>query len=199
MAQDIILASGSAARALLLRNAGVAFTVQPARVDEAAIRDGMTHDGAGPREVAEALAEFKARRVAESRPDALVIGADQVLALGDRVLAKPETRDEARTQLLRLRGRPHRLLSAVAVFDEGAPLWRHVGVATLTMRPFSDTYLDEYLDRNWNSVRDSVGGYKLEEEGVRLFNAIDGDFFTVLGLPLLPLLTFLTTRGVLAR
>lgn len=199
MAQDIILASASSARAALLRNAGVIFTAQPAQVDEAAIRAAMESEGAEPREVAETLAEFKARKLAERRPDALVIGADQVLALGDTVLGKPETKDAARAQLLRLRGRPHRLMSALVVFDDGAPLWRHVGVATLTMRPFSDSYLDDYLDRNWNSVRDSVGGYKLEEEGVRLFTAIDGDFFTVLGLPLLPLLTFLTTRGVLAR
>ncbi|SIO49452.1 septum formation protein [Rhodovulum sp. ES.010] len=197
MSQRVILASGSAIRRQLLERAGLDFDVLPARLDEGAIRDGLAAEGATVQVVAEALADFKARRVAERDPTALVIGCDQVLAHRGKVLAKPQSIDEARAQLRALRGAPHELLSAVVVYDDLAALWRHVGKVTLTMRPFSDAYLDEYLARNWESVRESVGAYKLEEEGVRLFSRIDGDYFDVLGLPLLPLLTFLTTRGVL--
>lgn len=197
MAQSVILASGSPIRRHLLARSGLDFHVIPARVDEEAIRAGLTAEGAEPDEIAETLASFKARRVAEKDPLALVIGCDQILAHRGEILAKPTNRDEARTQLRRLRGTPHQLLSAVVVFDDMRPLWRHVGTVTLTMRPFSDTFLEGYLDRNWDSVRDAVGAYKLEEEGARLFSSIEGDYFDVLGLPLLPLLTFLTTRGVL--
>ncbi|MBK1634870.1 Maf family protein [Rhodovulum adriaticum] len=197
MSQRIVLASGSPIRRHLLQQAHLDFDVIPARVDEDAIRNGMQAENATPEEIAEALAAFKAQRVAEKDPQALVIGCDQVLAHRGAILAKPETVEEARAQLRRLRGGKHELLSAVVIYDDLQPLWRHVGRVTLTMRPFSDTFLDHYLERNWDSVRQAVGAYKLEEEGVRLFSAIEGDYFDVLGLPLLPLLTFLTTRGVL--
>jgi len=197
MSQRVILASGSPIRRHLLETAGLAFEVMPAAVDEAAIREGLAAEGAPPEEIAEALAAFKAERVAGKAPDALVIGCDQVLAHRGHLLSKPASPDEARAQLRALRGGRHQLLSAVVIYDDLRPLWRHVGHVTLTMRPFSDAYLDDYLERNWESVRESVGAYKLEEEGVRLFSRIEGDYFDVLGLPLLPLLTFLTTRGVL--
>lgn len=197
MPQRIILASGSPIRRQLLDQARLTFDVVPARVDEQAIRAGLEAERAAPQDVAVALAAFKAQRVAEKDPQALVIGCDQVLAHRGAILAKPETADQAREQLRQLRGGPHDLLSAVVIYDDLQPLWQHVGKVTLTMRPFSDTYLDDYLARNWDNVRDAVGAYKLEEEGVRLFSAIQGDYFDVLGLPLLPLLTFLTTRGVL--
>ncbi|TDX31933.1 septum formation protein [Rhodovulum visakhapatnamense] len=197
MPEPVILASGSAIRRQLLTRAGLVFDVVPARVDEDAIRAAMEAEAAGPGDIAEELAAFKAKRVAEKHPGTLVIGCDQVLAHRGKVLAKAETCEAARDQLRNLRGGKHQLLSAVVVYDDMRPLWRHVGEVSLTMRPFSDRYLDEYLDRNWPAVRDAVGGYKLEEEGVRLFSAIEGDYFDVLGLPLLPLLTFLTTRGVL--
>lgn len=197
MAQRVILASGSSIRRHLLEQAGVDFEVMPAQVDETAIRTGLEAEDATPEDIAETLAAFKAERVAQKAPDALVIGCDQVLAHRGRVFAKAETRAAAREHLQSLRGGPHELLSAVVIYDDLQPLWRHVGRVKLTMRPFSDTYLDDYLERNWESVRDAVGAYKLEEEGVRLFSGIEGDYFDVLGLPLLPLLTFLTTRGVL--
>ncbi|MBN2907319.1 MAG: septum formation protein Maf [Rhodobacteraceae bacterium] len=197
MSQPVILASGSSIRRDLLERAGLEFEVLPAKVDEEAIRNALEAENAAPDEIADALAAFKAQRVAEKRPEALVIGCDQVLAHRGKILAKPATIDDARAQLRALRGGRHQLMSAVVIYDDLQPLWRHVGTVTLTMRPFSDTYLTEYLERNWNSIRHAVGAYKLEEEGVRLFSAIEGDYFDVLGLSLLPLLTFLTTRGVL--
>ncbi|KGB83755.1 septum formation protein Maf [Rhodovulum sp. NI22] len=197
MVQTVILASGSDIRQALLRQAGVEFEVQPARIDEEAIRAALEAESATARDVADTLAEFKARKISEKQPDALVIGCDQVLALNGRILSKAADPGDARRQLLELRGNRHHLLSAVVICEAGKPLWRHVGEVRLTMRGFSDTYLDDYLARNWHSVKHAVGCYKLEEEGVRLFSRIEGDYFNVLGLPLLELLSYLTTRGAL--
>jgi septum formation protein len=195
MATSIILASGSEIRASLLRNAMVPFTVVKARVDEDMIRQSLLLEQASPRDVADTLAELKAQRVAAKHPDALVIGCDQVLAQDRTIYTKPETPEHALEQLQSLRGQKHQLLSAAVIYGEGKPLWRHVGVVRLQMRDASDTYLRDYVDRNWESIRHSVGAYKLEEEGVRLFTRIDGDYFNVLGLPLLELLSYLTLRG----
>ena len=196
---QLILASTSATRLQMLRAAGL--TVEPVapRVDEATIRDALVAEGAHPRDIADALAEMKARKVAEKHPDAVVLGCDQVLALDRETFAKPESPGEARDQLRRLRGRSHKLLSAIVAYEKAEPVWRHVAEARLTMLEFSDAYLDDYLARNWDSIRYSVGGYKIEEEGVRLFSAISGDHFTILGLPLLPLLAWAGTRGMIAR
>ena len=197
MSERLVLASGSDARAQLLRNAGLEFAVVPARIDEDAIRASLEAEGASPRDVADALAEFKAQRVAAKHPDALVVGCDQVLAFGSKIYAKPETPQEALAQLKELRGQRHQLLSAAVIYGEGKPLWRHVGVVRLHMRDASGGYLQDYVDRNWDSLRSAVGAYKLEEEGVRLFTRIEGDYFNVLGLPLLELLSYLTLRGTL--
>lgn len=194
----MILASTSPARLQMLRAAGLDPTPVAPRVDEAAIRDALVADGAHPRDIADALAEMKARKVAEKHPTELVLGCDQVLALDRQTFAKPETPDDARAQLRQLRGKTHKLLSALVVYENAEPVWRYVGEARMTMHPISDAYLDAYVTRNWDSVRHSVGCYKVEEEGVRLFSAITGDHFTILGLPLLPLLAYLGNRGMIA-
>lgn len=195
MSQHIILASGSEIRATLLRNAGIAFDVEVAKVDEEMLRMGLEAEQAPPRDIADALAEAKAAKVARKNPEALVIGCDQVLDFEGQVFSKPKNVEDARDQLKALRGKRHTLLSAVVIFHEGEPVWRHIGMVRLQMRDFSDAYLEEYLERNWESIRWSVGGYKLEEEGVRLFHRVDGDYFNVLGMPLIEVLNYLMVRG----
>lgn len=191
----LILASTSTIRAQLLRSAGLDVTVQPARIDEDAARDALAAEGASPRDMADALAELKARRVSQKHPEAVVIGADQVLEFEGKAWAKPETPDAGRAQLTALRGRSHVLHSAVVLYHRSEPVWRHIGEVRMTMRMMSDAYRDAYLARNWDSARHSVGCYKIEEEGVRLFSDIRGDYFSILGLPLLPLVSYLAQRG----
>ena len=197
MSQPLILASGSSIRATLLRNAGVPFTTAVARIDEDAVRDALLAEEATPRDIADALAEMKALKVSSRNPDALVIGCDQVLAQGARLLSKPVDPDDALRQLQSLRGGTHQLLSAAVVAEAGKPVWRHVGVVRLHMRDASDAYLRDYVDRTWEEIRHCVGAYQIEAEGVRLFHRIEGDYFNILGLPLLELLSYLTLRGTL--
>lgn len=197
MAERLVLASGSPTRADMLRNAGVSFDVETPRVDEEAIKSALIGDAATPRDIADALAEAKARKVAGKRSDALVLGSDQVLEYRGTILSKPVDEDDCLNQLKILRGDRHSLLSAAVIYEDHAPVWRHVGVVRLRMREVSDHYLEDYVARNWNSVRHSVGGYKIEEEGVRLFHGIEGDHFTVLGMPLLQVLSYLTLRGTI--
>jgi septum formation protein len=195
----IVLASTSAIRLQLLRAAGLPVEAVAARVDEETARVALLAEGARPRDVADTLAELKARKVADRRPDDLVLGCDQVLEFEGNVFAKPESPEAAREHLRQLRGKSHRLYSAVVAYENAQPVWRHVAEARLTMHQISESYLDDYLARNWESVRHSVGAYKIEEEGVRLFSSIVGDHFTILGLPLLPLLAWMGTRGMIAR
>jgi len=195
----LVLASSSPTRLQLLRAAGLTVQAISPRVDEGAARASLAAEHASPRDIADVLAEMKARKVAERHPEAVVLGCDQVLDLEGEVFSKPVSPAEARDQLLRLRGKTHLLHSAIVAYEHAGPVWRHVGEARLTMHPISDTYLDDYLGRNWTSIRHSVGGYRIEEEGIRLFSAIVGDHFTILGLPLLPLLAWAGTRGMIAR
>lgn len=193
----LILASESAARAALLRAAGVRVTVDPARLDEAAVKAAMTAEAAPARDLADTLAELKASRVSQRHPGVLTLGADQVLVCDGVLFDKPRDRAEARSHLLRLRGRTHHLLSAAVIARDGAPLWRHIGQARLTMRPFGDAFLVSYLAAEGAEVLGSVGAYRLEGRGSQLFSAVEGDYFTVLGLPLLAVLDFLRVQGVL--
>jgi len=182
-----------------LRNAGVTVEVRPARIDEELIRKSLLAENATPRDVADALAESKARKVADKNSDATVIGCDQVLSFKGKLLSKPETPDILRTQLQLMRGNTHKLLSAIVLYRDGKPNWRAVGEVRLHMHDLTDDYIDAYIARNWDSVREAVGGYKLEEEGARLFSKVEGDYFTVLGLPLLDLLSYLGQSGEIQR
>ena len=195
MTRPLLLASASTIRLQLLRNAGLTVTAEPARIDEETIRQSLEAEQAKPREIADTLAELKAEKLANRHPTALVLGCDQVLAFQGRVFGKPDTPDAARAQLTALRGQTHHLISALVLYDAARPIWRHISEAKLQMRDVSDAYLDAYLARNWASAQHSVGAYKLEEEGVRLFSSIQGDYFSILGLPLLPLLDYLGARG----
>lgn len=195
----IILASTSLIRLHMLTAAGLSVEPVAPRVDEATIRDALVAEDAHPRDIADSLAEMKARKVAEKRPSDLVLGCDQVLELDRMIFSKPETPDQARDHLRKLRGKTHKLHSAIVAYENTGPVWRYTAEVSLTMNQISDTYLDDYVRRNWESIRHSVGCYKIEEEGIRLFSAIAGDHSAILGLPLLPLLAWMGTRGMIAQ
>lgn len=194
---SVILASKSAARRAVLDGAGVRYEAVVAGVDEDAAKASLQAEGCGPREVADALAELKAIRVSQGR-EGLVIGADQTLDLDGRLYDKVADMAAARARLLELRGKTHKLHSAVVVAKDGAPIWREVATSKLTMRDFSETFLDDYLAREGEAALGSVGCYRLEGPGAQLFAKIEGDYFGILGLPLLGLLDLLRRHGELA-
>jgi len=196
MAAPLILASASPSRRLLLTNAGLRFAIEPAGIDEEELTLSLIGERAGAQEIATALAEMKAVRVSSRHPAALVIGADSTLACEGRLFDKPPTLADARRQILALAGRTHELCSSVVVARNGARLWHHADRGLLTMRAMDEPFVDAYLARTGEAVCASVGAYQLEGLGVHLFSKIEGDYFTVLGLPLLPLLSFLSDHGI---
>ena len=194
--RPLVLASAAAVRAAMLRAAGLSFTIQPAHVDEGAVKDAMRAEDPEGRETARALAALKARRVSASTPGAFVIGADQLLVCGEEWFDKPVDVDDARGQLKRLRGRRHTLVTAVSVVRDEAEIWGEVVCPQLAMRPFSDSFLERYLERAGDGILACVGGYEAEGLGAQLLAEIEGDWFAVLGLPLMPLLAFLREHGL---
>lgn len=192
----LVLASGSRTRAAMLEQAGVSAVLDKPLIDEDEVKAAGRAEGVPAEAVAEALAELKAQRITRRHPGALVVGADQMLECEGRWFDKPADRAAARAQLLDLRGKTHRLVSCAVVVRDGERIWHKVDSARLTMRNFSESFLDDYLDRVGDDVLHSVGAYQLEGLGAQLFQRVEGDFFTILGLPLLPLLGFLRVHGV---
>ncbi|PVH28349.1 Maf family protein [Pararhodobacter oceanensis] len=190
----LTLASGSSIRATLLRNAGIDFDVKIARIDEEMIRLSLEAEGATPRDIADALAEHKAAKIANKQPEALVLGCDQLLECEGQIFAKPQNPADAMAQLQALRGKTHRLHTAAVLYAQGQPVWRHVATPRLTMRDFSEAFVKDYVAQNWEEIRHCVGCYQIEGAGIRLFSKIEGDIFAIQGLPLLELLTILTRR-----
>ena len=196
MRTPIILASKSAARRAVLTGAGVPFEVAVAGVDEDAVKTSMLAQGATPRDVADALAEIKAVKISAGRPG-FVIGSDQTLEFEGKLYDKAETLDAVAERLRTMRGKPHKLHSAVVVAKDGAPIWREIVSATLTMRDFSDDFLADYLALEGEEALGSVGCYRLEGPGAQLFSKIEGDYFAILGLPLMGLLDLFRRHGAL--
>nr|WP_315458661.1 nucleoside triphosphate pyrophosphatase [uncultured Sphingorhabdus sp.] len=194
----LILASQSAGRIAMLHAAGVAVEACAAWVDESSIKDALLSTAAKPRDIADALAEAKAVKVSRKMRERLVLGCDQLLVSADgEVFDKPETPDDARAHLARLSGKAHRLISAAVICEAGEPVWRVVDTATMTMRPLSDAFIDQYVAQYWEQIRHCVGCYRIEAEGAQLFNSVNGSQFTVIGLPLLQVLDYLRIRGLL--
>jgi len=183
----------------MLDAADVPFSVVAAHVDEAAIRDSLAAEKVAPRDIADALAEAKATRVGGRRPEALVLGSDQILETHDgRMLAKPTCPEAAVNQLHQLSGQTHRLWSAAVIVEGGRPVWRHVEAAVMHMRPLSPGFVDSYVENHWDTIGYTVGCYEIEGAGAQPFRRIEGSHFAILGMPLLPLLDYLRVRGVLA-
>lgn len=194
----LLLASNSASRKAMLGAAGVPFTAEASGADEDAMKAALAARGTSPRDTADALAELKAVKVSLRRPDRLVLGSDSIVALADgSLLDKPETREQARAHLQAMAGGTHRIISAAVIAEGGRPVWRHVEIAKLHVRPLSDAFLDAYLDAEWPAIAGCVGCFRIEGPGVQLFRRIDGDYFTILGMPLLAVLDYLRTRGMM--
>ena len=197
MVERIVLASGSRFRKAMLETAGVDIDVAPAKIDERAVEKTLEGTGASPEDVAQVLAEAKALEVSERHPGRLVLGCDQTLSLDDELFHKPRDMEGARAHLLRLSGRTHQLNSAAVLARNGETLWRHVGIARLTMRKLEPAFIGRHLARVGPMALNSVGAYQIEGEGIQLFDKVEGDHFTIVGLPLLPLLKELRDLGAI--
>jgi len=194
----LVLASQSPGRAAMLRAAGLVFTTAPARIDETALIESMVAEGVPPRDIADALAGLKCMAVARAEPGSIVIGADQILVCDGTIFEKPGTREKAFDQLKALQGKTHQLISAIVVARDGGIIWRHVDTASLDLRPMADATISAYLDAAGDDILQSVGCYHVEGLGAQLFTRINGDHFTIRGLPLLPLLDLLRRYGIIA-
>lgn len=183
----------------MLRQCGILPQIIPAQIDEPAIRASLQAEAAPPRDVVDVLADLKAAKVSAQHPEAIVLGADQILVFEGRILAKSASIDEAKHQMSKLAGKTHQLLSAAVAYQSAKPVWRHIGKADLTMRPLSETKIAAYAASHGDALTETVGGYWIEEDGPTLFSRIDGDYFSILGLPLLQVLDFLRSRGIGAQ
>ncbi len=197
MTRQIILASASPHRRMMLEAAGIPVETVSSQIDERAVEHSLGKEARGGEILASILAEAKALEVSKRHPDAIVIGCDQTLSLEEEILHKPTDMTDARQNLLRLSGKTHRLNSGIVLAEKGEALWRHVAVASMTMRNFDAAYTGRYLAAAGDKVLGSVGVYQVEGIGINLFDKIDGDFFTIVGLPLLPLLAELRNRGLI--
>jgi len=195
---NFVLASQSASRRAMLDAAGVPHEAVAAQVDEASAKDSLIAGGISPRDLADALAELKALKVSRLAPGALVLGGDSLVALEDgSLLDKPESREQAADHLRRMSGRTHAIYSAAVIAEQGRAVWRHVDRAKLFVRPLSETFIESYLDLEWPAIAGCVGCFRIEGPGAQLFSRTEGSHFTILGMPLLPILDYLRVRGVL--
>ncbi len=194
---ELVLASQSKTRQSMLSNAGIQFDVQVAPVDETEIKASLIAEGGPARDIADALADAKARSVSLMRPDALVLGADQILVQNGEIFSKAQDRDEAEAKLAKLSGNSHQLISAAVIYQQGQPVWRAIDAATLHVRDLSTDFIKEYLDALGDDAFWSVGCYQLEGRGIQLFDKVEGSHFTILGLPLIAVIDFLRRRGML--
>ncbi len=193
----IILASNSKTRAKLLRNAGVEFENVPPGIDEESIKVAMQMEGAKPRDISAELGATKARKISQKYPGNLVLGSDQILSLDGEIFSKAESKQSMILQLKKLRGKKHDLYSSAVIALDGQPIWRHIGEANIEIRDCTDSFLENYVYQNYETLRHNVGGYQIESIGVQLIENYSGDYFSILGLPIIPLLAYLRERGEL--
>tara|TARA_B100001094_G_scaffold308071_1_gene340339 strand:+ start:343 stop:942 length:600 start_codon:yes stop_codon:yes gene_type:complete len=197
MVGELILASSSQVRQELLSKANISFVSIKPNIDEAEVKSSLLMENYSARDIADALAELKASKISLKHPNSLVLGCDQVLEFQGALLEKPASKSLAVEQLLKLSGKQHIAFSAAVIFENSQPIWRFVGKTDLFCKNNSEKYIRDYVDRNWDSIKHSLGGYKIEEEGCRLFTKISGDYFSILGMPLLEIVNFLGIKGMI--
>jgi septum formation protein len=198
MERDLILASASATRQKLLLQAAIPFRSVVPRIDEDAAKQALLAEGASPRDIADTLAEMKARKVSEKFPTAFVLGCDQTLSLDGTLFSKPTSPADAAKQLQALQGQTHHLHTALVIYENARPVWRCLATSRMTMRALSEAWIASYVDRNWQDIAHSVGGYLIESEGISLFSAVEGEHTAIMGLPLPLLIGYLASRGFIA-